>query len=129
MRHRSNERARWQHDHDRRAHDCVAGGPRARGGLVDEEALYQAIKSGKVAGAALDVFEQEPPPTDHPLLSLDEVIVTPHLGASTTEAQEGVAFTVAEQMRDYLQTGALRGAVNVPAISAKESAALQPYLE
>ncbi|MFN2579006.1 MAG: phosphoglycerate dehydrogenase [Pyrinomonadaceae bacterium] len=100
----------------------------ARGGLIDEAALYQAIKSGKVAGAALDVFEQEPPPADHPLLSLDEVIVTPHLGASTTEAQEGVAFTVAEQMRDYLQTGALRGAVNVPALSAKESAALQPYL-
>ena len=100
----------------------------ARGGLVDEAALYQAIKSGKVAGAALDVFDQEPPPADHPLLSLDEVIVTPHLGASTTEAQEGVAFTVAEQMRDYLLTGALRGAVNVPALSAKESAALQPYL-
>src|SRR6266446_320341 len=83
----------------------------ARGGLVDEKALYDAIKSGVVAGAALDVFEQEPPPPDHPLLSLDEVIVTPHLGASTTEAQEGVAVTVAEQMRDYLQRGALRGAV------------------
>ncbi|HEY5068753.1 MAG TPA: hydroxyacid dehydrogenase, partial [Candidatus Acidoferrum sp.] len=76
----------------------------ARGGLVDESALYDAIKSGVVAGAALDVFEQEPPPPDHPLLGLDEVIVTPHLGASTTEAQEGVAFTVAEQMRDYLLT-------------------------
>src|SRR6266568_3155040 len=66
--------------------------------------------------------------SNHPLLSLEEVIVTPHLGASTTEAQEGVAFTVAEQMRDYLLTGALRGAVNVPALSAKESAALQPYV-
>ncbi|HEX7530019.1 MAG TPA: phosphoglycerate dehydrogenase, partial [Pyrinomonadaceae bacterium] len=92
----------------------------ARGGLVDESALYQAIKSGTIAGAALDVFEQEPPPPDHPLLGLDEVIVTPHLGASTTEAQEGVAVTVAEQMRDYLLTGALRGAVNVPALGAKE---------
>ena len=101
----------------------------ARGGLVDEAALFQAIKSGKVAGAALDVFEQEPPRTDNPLLSMDEVIVTPHLGASTTEAQEGVAFTVAEQMRDYLLTGALRGAVNVPALSAKESAALQPFVD
>lgn len=100
----------------------------ARGGLVDEAALYEAIKTGVVAGAALDVFEQEPPPPDHPLLGLEEVIVTPHLGASTTEAQEGVAFTVAEQMRDYLLTGTLRGAVNVPALGAKELSALQPYL-
>jgi len=100
----------------------------ARGGLIDEAALYEAIKSGVVAGAALDVFEQEPPPADHPLLSLKEVIATPHLGASTTEAQEGVAFTVAEQMRDYLQSGALRGAVNVPALGAKELGLLQPYL-
>jgi D-3-phosphoglycerate dehydrogenase len=100
----------------------------ARGGLVDEDALYDAIKSGTVAGAALDVFTTEPPPADHPLLRLDEVIATPHLGASTTEAQEGVAFTVAEQMRDYLLTGALRGAVNVPALGARELNALQPYL-
>jgi len=100
----------------------------ARGGLVDERALYEAIKSQKISGAALDVFEQEPPPADHPLLQLEEVIVTPHLGASTTEAQEGVAFTVAEQMRDYLLTGALRGAVNVPALGSKELATLQPYL-
>ena len=101
----------------------------ARGGLVDEAALYDAIKSGVVAGAALDVFVEEPPPADHPLLSLDEVIVTPHLGASTTEAQEGVAFTVAEQMRDYLLTGALRGAVNVPALGTKELGLLRPYIE
>jgi D-3-phosphoglycerate dehydrogenase len=101
----------------------------ARGGLVDEGALYDAIKSGIVAGAALDVFEQEPPPADHPLLALDEVIATPHLGASTTEAQEGVAFTVAEQVRDYLLTGALRGSVNVPAIDQKQLSALRPYLE
>ncbi len=100
----------------------------ARGGLIDEAALYDAIKSGKIAGAALDVFEQEPPPADHPLLALDEVIVTPHLGASTTEAQEGVAFTVAEQMRDYLLHGTLRGAVNVPALGSKELTLLQPYL-
>jgi len=100
----------------------------ARGGLVDEQALYEAIKSGAIAGAALDVFEQEPPPPDHPLLTLEEVIVTPHLGASTTEAQEGVAFTVAEQMRDYLLSGALRGAVNVPALGGKELNVLQPYL-
>lgn len=100
----------------------------ARGGLVDEAALFDAIKSGKIAGAALDVFEQEPPPSDYPLLQLDEVIVTPHLGASTTEAQEGVAFTVAEQMRDFLLTGALRGAVNLPAIDQKQLTTLQPYL-
>jgi len=101
----------------------------ARGGLVDEHALHEAIKSGIVAGAALDVFEKEPPEADNPLLALAEVIVTPHLGASTTEAQEGVAFTVAEQMRDYLLTGALRGAVNIPAIGAKELHSLQPYIE
>ena len=100
----------------------------ARGGLVDEQALHDAIKSGKVAGAALDVFVQEPPPPDHPLLALGEVIGTPHLGASTTEAQEGVAFTVAEQMRDYLLSGALRGAVNVPALGVKELNALHPYI-
>ena len=100
----------------------------ARGGLVDEDALYEAIKSGIVAGAALDVFTQEPPPADHKLLGLEEVIATPHLGASTTEAQEGVALTVAEQMRDYLLTGALRGAVNVPSLGAKELHALNPYI-
>lgn len=101
----------------------------ARGGLVDEVALHDAIKSGTVAGAALDVFVDEPPPADHPLLLLDEVVVTPHLGASTAEAQEGVAFTVAEQMRDYLLSGALRGAVNVPALGTRELAILRPYIE
>lgn len=100
----------------------------ARGGLVDESALHDAIKSGTVAGAALDVFEQEPPSADHPLLHLEEVVATPHLGASTTEAQEGVAFTVAEQMRDFLATGALRGAVNVPTLGIQELAALHPYI-
>jgi D-3-phosphoglycerate dehydrogenase len=100
----------------------------ARGGLVDEDALYEAIVNGSIAGAALDVFVQEPPAADHPLLKLDQVIVTPHLGASTTEAQEGVALTVAEQMRDFLLTGALRGAVNVPALGVKELSVLQPYV-
>ncbi len=100
----------------------------ARGGLVDEHALYDALKEGRIAGAALDVYEQEPPPTDHPLLQLEEVITTPHLGASTREAQEGVAVTVAEQMRDYFLTGALRGAVNAPALGAQELNVLQPYL-
>src|SRR5215510_3696750 len=101
----------------------------ARGGLVDEEALYEALTSGAIAGAALDVFSEEPPPPNHKLLQLDQVIVTPHLGASTREAQEGVAFTVAEQMRDYLLTGALRGAVNVPAVGMKEFNLMQPYVE
>jgi D-3-phosphoglycerate dehydrogenase len=100
----------------------------ARGGLIDEDALYEAITTGAIAGAALDVFSEEPPPSDHKLLHLDQVIVTPHLGASTKEAQEGVAFTVAEQMRDFLLTGALRGAVNVPAISIKEFNLIQPYV-
>jgi D-3-phosphoglycerate dehydrogenase len=101
----------------------------ARGGLVDEGALYDAITSGNVAGAALDVFAEEPPSPNHPLLALDQVIATPHLGASTTEAQEGVAYTVAEQMRDYLLSGALRGAVNVPSLGTKELALLRPYIE
>ena len=100
----------------------------ARGGLVDEDALYEALVNGSIAGAALDVFVQEPPSADNPLLGLDQVIVTPHLGASTTEAQEGVALTVAEQMRDFLLTGALRGAVNVPALGMKELSLLQPYV-
>jgi D-3-phosphoglycerate dehydrogenase len=100
----------------------------ARGGLVDERALYEAIREGRVAGAALDVFEEEPPPAGHPLLSLEEVVVTPHLGASTLEAQEGVAVTVAEQMRDFFLTGAVRGAVNVPTLGAHELKALEPYM-
>ena len=100
----------------------------ARGGLVDERALLAALKERRIAGAALDVFEQEPPAPDHPLLQLEEVIATPHLGASTVEAQEGVALTVAEQMRDYFLTGALRGAVNAPSLGAQELSVLQPYL-
>jgi D-3-phosphoglycerate dehydrogenase / 2-oxoglutarate reductase len=100
----------------------------ARGGLVDERALYDAIKEGRVAGAALDVFEEEPPAATHPLLSLEQVIATPHLGASTKEAQEGVAVIVAEQMRDLFLTGAVRGAVNAPAVGAQELKALEPYI-
>jgi D-3-phosphoglycerate dehydrogenase / 2-oxoglutarate reductase len=100
----------------------------ARGGLVDEKALYDAIKSGKVAGAALDVFEKEPVPTDHPLLTLDEVVVTPHLGASTHEAQDSVAVQVSETVANYLLNGAISGAVNVPAVSAEALQTIQPYL-
>src|SRR5258708_7834353 len=77
----------------------------ARGGLIDEAALVNAVKEGRVAGAAIDVFEQEPPPADHPLLQLEKVIVTPHLGASTKEAQAGVAGIVAVEMSAYLSSG------------------------
>ncbi|MBW1678559.1 MAG: phosphoglycerate dehydrogenase, partial [Deltaproteobacteria bacterium] len=99
----------------------------ARGGIVNEDDLYAAIKSGKVAGAALDVFGEEPP-GDNPLLELDEVICTPHLGASTQEAQANVAVAVAEQMADYLLNGTIRNAVNVPSISRELLATLSPYL-
>lgn len=101
----------------------------ARGGLVDEAALLEAIQAGHVAGAALDVFECEPIAPDNPLLNLEEVIVTPHLGASTKEAQEGVAVTVAEEIRDYLLTGELRGAVNVPALGASAMRTLKPFFD
>lgn len=101
----------------------------ARGGLVDEKALYEAIKSGKVAGAAMDVFVQEPIPTDHPLLTLDEVVVTPHLGASTGEAQDAVAVTISQQVADFLATNAIAGAVNIPSVTAESLETVGPYLQ
>ena len=100
----------------------------ARGGIVDENDLAEAIKAGKVAGAALDVYVDEPPPPDHPLLKLDQVITTPHLGASTDEAQLNVAIAVAEQMVDFLAQGVVRYAVNVPSVSPELLAVLRPYL-
>lgn len=101
----------------------------ARGGLVDEDALLTAIDEGIVDGAALDVFASEPLDQNSPLLNHPKIITTPHLGASTKEAQEGVALTVAEQIRDYLLTGELRNAVNAPSLAAKELDALQPYID
>jgi len=99
----------------------------ARGGIVDEKALCDALKSGKVAGAALDVFEKEPPESN-PLLELDNFICTPHLGASTTEAQVNVAVAVAEQIVDYLVNGVVRNAVNVPSVAPDVLPKVQPYL-
>ncbi len=100
----------------------------ARGGLIDELALVDAIKEGIVAGAALDVFENEPPPADHPLLKLDQVIYTPHLGASTQEAQVSVAVAIAHQMVDFFRTGAVFGAVNAPSVSAEILTEVGPYI-
>src|SRR6266540_2887337 len=100
----------------------------ARGGLVDEEALRQALDSGQVAGAAFDVFVEEPA-TANVLFGHPNVVCTPHLGASTTEAQENVALQVAEQMSDYLLTGAISNAVNFPSITAEEAPKLKPFIE
>ncbi len=100
----------------------------ARGGLVVEEDLAAALKSGKVAGAALDVFAKEPA-KDNPLFAFEQVVATPHLGASTSEAQENVALQVAEQMSAYLVNGAVSNALNMPSISAEDAPKLRPYLK
>ena len=100
----------------------------ARGGLVDEVALRAALDSGHIAGAAFDVFTEEPA-TDNPLFGHPNVVCTPHLGAATTEAQENVALQVAEQMSDYLLSGAISNAVNFPSITAEEAPKLRPFIE
>jgi D-3-phosphoglycerate dehydrogenase len=100
----------------------------ARGGIVDETALYDALASGKVAGAAMDVFEKEPVDPNNPLLKLEAVVCTPHVGAATTEAQEQVAVAIAEQMADYLIKGIIRHAANLPSVPADLLPKLQPYL-
>ncbi|KMW58927.1 D-3-phosphoglycerate dehydrogenase [Candidatus Rhodobacter oscarellae] len=100
----------------------------ARGGLVDEEALAEMLQSGHVAGAAFDVFAVEPA-NDNPLFNLPNVVCTPHLGAATTEAQENVALQVAEQMSDYLLTGAVQNALNMPSVTAEEAKTMGPWVK
>jgi D-3-phosphoglycerate dehydrogenase len=100
----------------------------ARGGIVSESALVDALESGKVAGAAVDVFESEPPPKDHPLLQRDDVVLTPHLGAATSQAQLNVAIDIANQVRDYLKGGVVRNAVNLPSVSAEELEEVRPFI-
>src|SRR3954467_3978386 len=99
----------------------------ARGGLVAEEDLAAALDSGQVAGAAIDVFVEEPA-RQNPLFGRDTLVATPHLGAATTEAQENVALQIAEQMSDFLLTGAISNALNMPSLTAEEAARLKPYM-
>jgi D-3-phosphoglycerate dehydrogenase len=101
----------------------------ARGGIINEQALADAIIDGHIAGAAIDVFTKEPPEPTNPLLQLEQVVVTPHLGASTREAQVNVAFDVADQIVEYLAGGTPRYAVNAPTVLPEELARLRPYLE
>ncbi len=101
----------------------------ARGGLVDEAALLAALESGQVAGAALDVFEVEPPPADFPLRANAKMVFTPHLGASTAEAQESVGIEIAAAVRAALLEGVIRNAVNAPSLDAKTLAVVGPYLD
>jgi D-3-phosphoglycerate dehydrogenase / 2-oxoglutarate reductase len=100
----------------------------ARGGLIDEAALGEALKSGHIAAAALDVYETEPPPADFPLRTLPNIVFTLHLGASTVEAQESVGLEIAEAIRSLLLDGVIRNAVNVPNIDAKTLEVIAPYL-
>ncbi|MEE9195643.1 MAG: phosphoglycerate dehydrogenase, partial [Alphaproteobacteria bacterium] len=100
----------------------------ARGGLVNEPALRKALEDGRVAGAALDVFSVEPA-TENPLFKAPNLVATPHLGAATTEAQVNVAIQVADQMSDFLLTGAVANALNMPSVSAEDAPKLKPYME
>ena len=101
----------------------------ARGGLIDESALFVGLESGQIAAAALDVYETEPPPADFPLRALPNIVFTPHLGASTAEAQESVGLEITEAIRSVLLDGVIRNAVNVPNIDAKTLEVIRPYLD
>ena len=101
----------------------------ARGGIIDESALAAALKSGKVAAAGLDVYEQEPLPEDHEFRALENLNLTPHLGASTEEAQESVGVEIAEAIAEVLQGGRIRNAINMPSIDPRDLQTLSPYLE
>ncbi len=101
----------------------------SRGELIDDGALRAALASGRVAGAALDVFAPEPPPKDSPLLSHDAVVATPHIAGSTEEAQELVGIRIAEQIREYLKNSVVINAVNMPAVTAEEFRRLRPYVQ
>src|SRR5207247_2492563 len=100
----------------------------ARGGLIDEAALAQALRDGHVGGAALDVFETEPLPPDSPLRGAPNLVLTPHLGASTAEAQESVGIEIAQSIRAVLLEGTIRNAVNMPNLDAKTLAIIGPHL-
>lgn len=101
----------------------------ARGGLIVEADLIEALKSGHVAGAAIDVYEKEPPAADFELLKLPKVVLTPHLGASTAEAQESVGIEIAEAIHDYLAQGIVRNAVNAPNVDTRTLGVIRPYLQ
>jgi D-3-phosphoglycerate dehydrogenase len=100
----------------------------ARGGIYDEAALLKGLESGQIGGVALDVFVEEPPPKEMPLVQHERVLVTPHLGASTKEAQARVALEIAEQVVAYLATGAITNAVNVPSVSSEMAPKLSPFV-
>ncbi len=129
---RAADRAHARRDRRRRAAPDAPGARVinvARGGIIDEAALAEAVRDGVIAGAAIDVFTTEPVPEGHPLVGVDGIVVTPHLGASTAEAQVNVAADVADQIVEYLRGGSPRYAVNAPAVNPEELARLRPYLE
>ncbi|MFW5920742.1 MAG: NAD(P)-dependent oxidoreductase, partial [Polyangiales bacterium] len=101
----------------------------ARGGIIDEDALVRAVEAGKVGGAAFDGYEKEPIEEGHPFLGQDDIVCTPHLGASTSEAQERVAVEIAEQVVAYLTQGTVKNAINVPEVPKEQAERLSPYLD
>jgi D-3-phosphoglycerate dehydrogenase / 2-oxoglutarate reductase len=121
-----------KHIIDKKAIDCMKQGVRiincARGGIIDETAVLEGINSGKIAGAAFDVYEKEPPVKDNPLFKCEKVVLTPHLGASTEEAQINVSVEIADSARDALLGCGIRNAVNVPCVDLELYKILQPHI-